>query len=302
MPLSDFFLSVMATAFRGADKQQADAVKAIERDFGIRPDRAFWERYLKTRVPKIAIEQPPIGSFRIPPDLRADFRNSVAKPMIFGHLGTGFHGLNAVDREAEYRAKCGKSPTFATHPVYGHVIATIAQLKIDHTRATETAIRQMSEAIGRNFDAGFLRGDGTNQPMGIVNSNMTLIVPRGPKLADNVEAMKAKFGTLLTGNHLWLGSTSITFWGVPKAGVGEAQLRWTEMMPMLLQPCCLMLVDPSWYGVSIRWEDVEIAAGIGAEDHIALFFAISGDGFPLPREFDEEVEGWPMIGLGEQPR
>jgi hypothetical protein len=288
MSLSDFLLSVALTAFKGPNSERADAAKRIERDFGVRRDRTFWERHSRQPVPKFPMAEEPYGSFRVPMEFLPDLRDACAKHMIFGKHCAGFDGLDHRERPEGYCDHEGEFRGFRALPLVGQTVVSMDEIKTRPERTMDQGIITIARTIGQSFDWSFLRGDPRMQPVGILSSPATATVDRLPKLWDNLQAMRGRFvSEELSANHLWIGSDSVTFWGIKEDQRGAAPIRWTNMLPTLLNRGCLVLVDPSAYAAAIRWEDTEIAAGITAGSEIAFFFAITGDGAPLeglPRE------------------
>lgn len=282
MSLSDFLLSVSTTAFK------PETIDRVESEYSVRADRGFWDRYQRQPVPKPIVEVPPCASFRIPESLLSEFIELTARVMIFGHKTTGFGETDSYRRAVSCRERgAGRLMLLRQLPLYGHVLCPLPSMLNDPATAFAEVARRITRAIGTVFDSGFLQGYGAGRPLGIVYAETTREVERGPILSDNVQRMREVFGEI-TKNDLWIASDSITFWPVSPEMRGPAPVVYTHEVPTLLSKNCLMLTDPSWYASGIRWEDAEVAVGVGA-DGLLFFFSITGDGRPMGERF---------VGLG----
>lgn len=294
--LQDFLLAVSATAFKSLEQEGAFAL--LESEFGVTPNREFWRKYRWNKGFAPYLIEAPTASFRLPPTLRVEFIIAVASQSIVARYTTGFHAATDQLREVMFQEAVGYIPRHEAYPLLGYLQTPIALIRDEPARAAKSMFKRLTAALAYNLDNGVLSAPGTGAPLGILKFPGLKIVERGLNVGENMARMREAFHAEATTEHQWLASTAISFWGL-KDHVAKEAITFTDILPTLLSRCCLMLVDLKRYGIALRWDEMEVGAGVAAYDQVGLFFGLCGDGGPIG-DWCDDREWSPFVGLGEE--
>jgi len=301
--LADFITSVTATAFRGSNTEQSDAVKATEKAFRVHLDRSFWDRYLGARP---QVDRPPVGSFAMPREAADEFRAIVHANSFLACRTTQVNirgPRDAVETIIDVTGarRLHMKPT----PFMGFARAPIADFKKEPGEAPLRLVRNVARAFGQFLDQGFIAGTGDRQPLGIINSAAAITVPRALKHQDAVGTIRDAFSLYKEPDNscLWLASSSIKFWDLLLL-FGDIPYAFTDLMPTLLAANCLMLVDPREYLSAVRWDLVDVAAAVSNGIDVSLMFSFYATGAPrwaAPKVHENgELYVSPFVGLAAE--